>query len=136
MKRQLSEDETAENTETPNNKTIRTYIYASDIDIEEHHPIKIEDEIDLSTTGMQLQNNSEQREMETLKKAQYIYFRTVSYYRIQTNLLDWFRLVYGSVGLSNMHSALDFCPRLARKDSNVPTLYSKVTNNHGALITM
>ena len=73
MKRQLSEDETAENTETPNNKTIRTYIYASDIDIEEHHPIKIEDEIDLSTTGMQLQNNSEQREMETLKKAQYIY---------------------------------------------------------------
>ena len=75
MKRQLSEDETAENTETPNNKTIRTYIYASDIDIEEHHPIKIEDEIDLSTTGsmMQLQNNSDQREMETLKKAQYIY---------------------------------------------------------------
>ena len=75
MKRQLSEDETAENTETPNNKTIRTYIYASDIDIEEHHPIKIEDEIDLSTTGsmMQLQNNSDHREMETLKKAQYIY---------------------------------------------------------------
>ena len=75
MKRQLSEDETAENTETPNNKTIRTYIYASDIDIEEHHPIKIEDEIDLSTTGsvMQLQNNSDQKEMETLKKAQYIY---------------------------------------------------------------
>ena len=75
MKRQLSEDETAENTETPNNKTIRTYIYASDIDIEEHHPIKIEDEIDLSTTEnmMQLQNSSEQKEMETLKKAQYIY---------------------------------------------------------------
>ena len=75
MKRQLSEDETAENTETPNNKTIRTYIYASDIDIEEHHPIKIEDEIDLSTTEnmMQLQNNSDQKEMETLKKAQYIY---------------------------------------------------------------
>ena len=54
---------------------MRTYIYASDIDIEEHHPIKLEDEIDLSTTEnmMQLQNNSEQKEMETLKKAQYIY---------------------------------------------------------------
>ena len=36
---------------------------------------KIENEIDLSTTEnmMQLQNNSEQKEMETLKKAQYIY---------------------------------------------------------------
>ena len=74
-KRQLSEDEITESTESPKNKTIRTYIYASDIDIEEHHPIKIEDEIDLSTTEnmMQLQNNSEQKEMETLKKAQYIY---------------------------------------------------------------
>ena len=74
-KRQLSEDEITESTESPKNKTIRTYIYTSDIDIEEHHPIKIEDEIDLSTTGsmMQLQNNSDQREMETLKKAQYIY---------------------------------------------------------------
>ena len=75
MKRQLSEDETAETTGSPKNKTIRTYVYASDIDIEEHHPIKIEDEIDLSTTEnmMQLQNSSEQKEMETLKKAQYIY---------------------------------------------------------------
>ena len=74
-KRQLSEDEITESTESPKNKTIRTYIYASDIDIEEHHPIKIEDEIDLSTTEnmMQLQNNSEQKEMETLKKAWYIY---------------------------------------------------------------
>jgi hypothetical protein len=71
LKRQLSEEAITENTESPKKKTIRTYIYASDIDIEEHHPIKIENEIDLSTTEnmMQLQNNSEQKEMETLKKA-------------------------------------------------------------------
>ena len=40
-KRQLSEDEIAESTESPKNKTMRTYIYSSDIDIEEHHPIKV-----------------------------------------------------------------------------------------------
>ena len=27
--------------------------------------------------------------------------------------------VYGSFGKSNVHSTLDFCPRLARKDMNV-----------------
>ena len=30
----------------------------------------------------------------------------------------WFKLVYGQFGQSNMHHRLDFCPRLARKDSN------------------
>ena len=73
-KRQLSEDEITESTESPKTKTMRTYIYSSDIDIEEHHPIKIEDEVDLSTTEnmMQIQNNSGQGEMETIKKVEFV----------------------------------------------------------------
>jgi hypothetical protein len=29
-------------------------------------------------------------------------------------------IVYGPFGQSSMHSTLDFCPRQAKKDSNVP----------------
>ena len=36
-----------------------------------------------------------------------------------TTLLIQFKLVYGPFGQSNMHSTLDFCPRPARKETNV-----------------
>ena len=43
---------------------------------------------------------------------------------MMSTLLIQFNLVYGSFGQSNMHSTLDFCPRLARKEANVP-LYKR-----------
>ena len=35
-------------------------------------------------------------------------------------LLNQLELVYGPFGQNNMHSTLDFWPRLARKETNVP----------------
>ena len=76
---------------------------------------KIEDEIDLSTTGsmMQLQNNSDQREMETLKKAQYIYFRTVSYYEqllrpiFQSFYWQKINLIFENIAASELKSRIE-----------------------------
>ena len=48
---------------------------------------------------------------------QSIYIRTVR------TLQNWFKLVYGPFGQSNMHHTLDLCPnQAARKESNVPKL--------------
>ena len=50
---------------------------------------------------------------------QSIYIRTVR------TLQNWFKLVYGPFGQSNMHHTLDLCPnQAARKESNVPKLKS------------
>ena len=35
-------------------------------------------------------------------------------------LLNQLKLVYGLFGQRNVHSTLDFCPRQARKEANVP----------------
>ena len=51
--------------------------------------------------------------------SQYIYFRTVSSYRLLSTMLIQFKLVYGLFGQSNMHSTINFCPRPARKENNV-----------------
>ena len=51
---------------------------------------------------------------------QSIYIRTVSFYLLFSTLLIQFKLVYGPFGQSNMHITLDFYPRSARKDTNVP----------------
>ena len=37
-----------------------------------------------------------------------------------STLLNQIKLVYGQIGQSNMHSTLDFSPRPARKERNVP----------------
>ena len=50
----------------------------------------------------------------------YMYIRTVSSWRLLSTLLIKFTLVYGPLGQSKMHSILDFCPRPARKEINVP----------------
>ena len=42
-----------------------------------------------------------------------------------STLLNPFKLVYGPFGQSNMHSTLDFCPRLARK----PKVTRKFSSN-------
>ena len=39
-----------------------------------------------------------------------IYIRTVSSYRLLSNLLNWFKLVHGLFGQSNMHRTLDYYP--------------------------
>ena len=55
-----------------------------------------------------------------------IYIRTFSSYRLLFTLLIQFKLVYGPFGQSNMHSTLDFCPRPARKQTNVPVHKEKL----------
>ena len=50
----------------------------------------------------------------------YIPIRIVSSKRLLSILLIQFKLVYGPFVQSNMHSALDFFPRQARKETNVP----------------
>ena len=37
-----------------------------------------------------------------------------------STFLNQIKLVYGPFGQNNMHSTLDFCPRPARKEANVP----------------
>ena len=49
-----------------------------------------------------------------------IYIRTVSSHRLLSTLLIQLKLVYWPLEQRNMHSSLDFCPRLARKETNVP----------------
>ena len=49
-----------------------------------------------------------------------IYIRTVSSQRLLSTFLIQLKLVYGPFRQSNMHSTLDFCPRPARKERNVP----------------
>ena len=49
-----------------------------------------------------------------------IYIRTVSSSRLLSTLLIQYKLVYGLFGQSNMNSTLDYCPRPARKETNVP----------------
>ena len=44
---------------------------------------------------------------------------TVSY-PLLSIFLNQLKLVYGPLGQSNMNSTLDFCPRPARKETNVP----------------
>ena len=39
-----------------------------------------------------------------------IYIRTVTSYHMLSALLNWFKLVYGSIEQSNMHYILNFCP--------------------------
>ena len=39
-------------------------------------------------------------------------------------LTNWFKLVYGQFGQSNMHCTFDFGPRPSRKKTNVPQLKS------------
>ena len=53
-----------------------------------------------------------------------IYIRTVSSKCLVSNLLIQFKLVYVPFGQSKMHLMLDFCPRPARKERNVP-LYKR-----------
>ena len=45
-----------------------------------------------------------------------IQIRTVISQRMLLTLLNQYKLVHGSFGQSNMHSTLDFCPRLAKKE--------------------
>ena len=49
-----------------------------------------------------------------------IYIKTVSSSGLLSTYLIQLKLVYGPFGQSNMHSTLDFCPRPARKETNVP----------------
>ena len=60
--------------------------------------------------------------LEKAEKVSYhsIYIRTVSSYCLLSALLNWFKLVYGPLGQSNMPNMLYFCPRPARKETNVP----------------
>ena len=44
-----------------------------------------------------------------------IYIRTVSSQQLLSALLNWFKLVYGPFGQSNMQPTLDFCPDKARQ---------------------
>ena len=48
-----------------------------------------------------------------------IYIRTVSSYHLLSILPNQLKLVYGLFGQSNMYATLDFCPRPARKETNV-----------------
>ena len=57
-----------------------------------------------------------------VSNSDYIYIRTVSYLRLFATLLIELKLVHGPFGRSNMHSTLDFCPRPAMKETNVPLL--------------
>ena len=49
-----------------------------------------------------------------------IYIRIVSSWCLLSTLFSQLKLFYGLFGQSNMHSAFDFWPRLARKEMNVP----------------
>ena len=54
---------------------------------------------------------------------EFTYFHSIYIIRTfssQSTLLLQFKLVYRPFGQSNMHSTLDFCPRPARKQTNVP----------------
>ena len=53
-------------------------------------------------------------------KSQFLFHKNLSprYFSIMT--LDPVKLVYGPFGQANMHSTLDFCPRPARKEMNLP----------------
>ena len=48
------------------------------------------------------------------------FIRAVSSWRLLATLLIQFELVYRPFGRSNMQSILDFCPRPAKKETNVP----------------
>ena len=48
-----------------------------------------------------------------------IYIRTVRSQRLLSALHNWFELVYGQFGQSNMHSTFNFGSETTRKDSNV-----------------
>ena len=56
----------------------------------------------------------------SLKTRHSIFIRTVSSYFLLSTLLIQLKLVYGPFGQSNKYSTLDFCPRPARKETNVP----------------
>ena len=47
-----------------------------------------------------------------------IYFWTASFQHLVPIFLN-LKIFHGPFGQSNMHSKLDFCPRLARQDMNV-----------------
>ena len=47
------------------------------------------------------------------------YFRSVSFYRLFSSLMNQTKLVKGSFGQTYMHSKHFFCPMPARKEMNV-----------------
>ena len=56
----------------------------------------------------------------TKPKSQCLYIRKVSSQHLLSALHNWFKLVCGQFGQSNMNHTLNFCPRPAIKDLNVP----------------
>ena len=48
-----------------------------------------------------------------------IHFRTVSFQLLLSTFLIQFKLVYGPFRQNNMHSRLCFCPRPAKKETNL-----------------
>ena len=56
----------------------------------------------------------------SITKKHSINIRTVGSYRLLSTQPNQIKLVYWSFGQGKMHSKLDFCPRPARKETNVP----------------
>ena len=62
-----------------------------------------------------------------------IYIRTVSSYHLLSILPNQLKLVNGLFGQSNMYTTLDFCPRPARKETNLRGMYHYIRETKSLL---